>query len=270
MKLTPLGRRFLALNPSAAYELNSTQRDLVASRIVRPPGVRGCREVLTKCVPCYERGRFELPRNAIAHTDLQRISLLISVGVLGLDDDGTYVAEAYSLDVRGQRSKRKMSALELKVRLRDQDEVGAEAELFVLRMEQERLEKAGLSLEASLVRRISHLDIAAGYDIDSFDGGWRGDYDRRVEVKATVRDVIRFFWTRNEMSVALREGRRYWLYLVTCWDRRRRSGNVHKLREPSAFFAARRGLCSVESVVSEVTLPDPGRLDWNPDTGDWR
>lgn len=270
MKLTIVGRRFLALNPSCEYELTSAQKQFLASRIVTPPGVHGCRDVLAKCLPCYERGRFELSQSAVAHSDLPGISLLAAVGVLAVDDDGTYVADAYSRDVRGQVSRRKISALELKVRLRDQDEIGAEAELFVLRMEQDRLEEAGLTLEASLVRRISHLDISAGYDIDSFDGKWRGDYDRRVEVKATVREAIRFFWTRNEMSVALREGKRYWLYLITSWDRRRRCGNVHRLAEPAAFFAARKGLCSVQAVVSEVCLPAPDRLDWNPDSGAWR
>lgn len=270
VRLTAGGRRFLSSNPFCAYELTPAQKHLLAARIVTPPGVHGCRDLLAKCVPCFERGRFELPPSAIAHSDLQRISLLTAVGVLAVDDDGTYVAEAYSRDVRGQVSRRRMSALELKVRLRDQDEVGTEAELYVLRQEQARLEKAGLNLEASLVRRISHLDVAAGYDIDSFDDRWRGDYDRRVEVKATVKEGIRFYWTRNEMSVALREGRRYWLYIVTCWDRRRRCGSVHRLREPAAFFKARKGLCSIEAVVSEIVLPAPGRLDWNPDTGAWK
>ena len=71
----------------------------------------------------------------------------------------------------------------------------------------------GHVIEARCIRRISHVRVNAGYDIESFNGPSPAvNYDRFIEVKAARGPQMRFFWTQNEIQVATRLGERYWIY----------------------------------------------------------
>ena len=82
------------------------------------------------------------------------------------------------------------------------------AELFVLKYEQKRL---GMPL-ASRVRRISEIDVTAGYDIVSFDNPSSTSLDRYIEVKAVSH--MGFHWSQNEYKIAKLKGPTYYLYLI--------------------------------------------------------
>ena len=95
--------------------------------------------------------------------------------------------------------------MELSETLREARKLGALAEEAVVEYERTRLRKLGLVVEASLVRRISQLNAAAGYDIESFDQKRTVlEYDRLIEVKASQGKRVRFYWTRNEYKAAER------------------------------------------------------------------
>lgn len=92
---------------------------------------------------------------------------------------------------------------------------GVIAEEFALQAEKERLINFGRSDLAKLVKRISEENVAAGYDILSFDGPESGvSPDRFIEVKGNSTNQILFFITNNEIEMARRMQNKYWVYCV--------------------------------------------------------
>ena len=63
------------------------------------------------------------------------------------------------------------------------------------------------------VKRISEIDVSAGYDIVSFENSKSFNYDRYIEVKS-FSGQPHFYWSKNEIEVAKLYGDRYYLYLV--------------------------------------------------------
>jgi len=92
---------------------------------------------------------------------------------------------------------------------------GQLAEEFVLNKERERLTGAGRNDLAQLVKKISDQNIAAGYDILSFDGR-ESDicHDRFIEVKGTTSSRILFYVSNNELDTARKLRDKYWIYCV--------------------------------------------------------
>ena len=83
-----------------------------------------------------------------------------------------------------------------------------DAELFVLKLETERLDTNHKP------KRISQIDVTAGYDIVSFKSNSSSDYDLFIEVKSYVGNP-KFFWTKNERNVASTLRGKYSIYLVS-------------------------------------------------------
>lgn len=90
------------------------------------------------------------------------------------------------------------------------DQVGDEAEEWVLRRETLRLSNHPLT---SQIRRLSQTDVAAGFDIISFSSSATLRHDRFIEVKS-YSNAPHFFWTSNEIDAAKALGERYVLVLV--------------------------------------------------------
>jgi Domain of unknown function (DUF3883) len=88
-------------------------------------------------------------------------------------------------------------------------------EFLALEHERNRLVRARHADLAEKVRWTSKENVAAGFDISSFetDGS-----PRFIEVKASVGEARRFVITRNEWNVAQIENDRYWIYLVVNID----------------------------------------------------
>jgi len=93
---------------------------------------------------------------------------------------------------------------------RSQAEQGADAEEFVLAFEKKRLQG---HTQLQLVRRVSLINTAAGYDVESFEGLKSFLPDRFIEVKSH-RGVERFFVSSGEMEAAKELGDHYYLYVV--------------------------------------------------------
>ncbi len=141
-------------------------------------------------------------------------NLLISQGFLIPDrtPQGAhfYISAEYdSLIAEQCRTKRKQLSLDaLKRQLENNEIAGEKAELFVLSYEKKRI---GQPLCDS-IRRISEIDVTAGYDIVSFNSAQSRHPDRFIEVKAISESG--FYWSKNEYETAKLRGEFYYLYLV--------------------------------------------------------
>lgn len=103
---------------------------------------------------------------------------------------------------------KQLSLIQLKKQLELNNLAGEKAELFAFEYEKRRL---GLPLSA-MVKRISEIDVHAGYDIVSFDSPQSQEPDRFIEVKAVSETG--FYWSKNEYEISRLYGKKYFLYLV--------------------------------------------------------
>lgn len=158
---------------------------------------------------CYsfKNELFPLPLSCIRNA-------LISQGFLIplRDPQGTrfYISPLYDALIGNHcKAKRKQLSLEtLKKQLEENEASGEKAELFVVEYEKKRI---GPPL-CEKIKRISEIDVAAGYDIVSYNSDESQEPDRFIEVKAVSSSG--FFWSRNEYEIAKLKGDKYFFYLV--------------------------------------------------------
>lgn len=141
-------------------------------------------------------------------------NVLISQGFLipQREPQGTrfYIAPIYDTLIAKHCKKRQvqLSLERLKKQFEDNELAGEKAELFVVEYEKKRI---GPPLCES-IKRISEIDVTAGYDIVSFNSSNSILPDRFIEVKAVSSSG--FFWSKNEFEIAKLKGEMYYLYLV--------------------------------------------------------
>ena len=141
-------------------------------------------------------------------------NMLISQGFIipirGFQTTSFYIAEEYEHLVAKycKQRKRQMSLEQLKKQIEDNEIAGDIAEKYVLEFEKKRLG----SPKDALIKRVSEIDVAAGYDIASFESPLSVRLDRFIEVKAVSK--AGFFWSRNEYEVAKLKAEKYYIYLV--------------------------------------------------------
>ncbi len=109
-----------------------------------------------------------------------------------------------------KRARRKISLETLKKQLELQEIQGETAEVFVVGYEKARICSTVL---ADKVKRISGIDVTAGYDIVSYKDDTSVQYDRFIEVKSFLGQP-HFYWSKNEIEVATLYGEKYYLYLI--------------------------------------------------------
>ena len=88
---------------------------------------------------------------------------------------------------------------------------GVAAENHVMQLEIDRLMDGGRGDLARLVERVAARDVAAGYDIRSFelDGS-----DRLIEVKSSTSSALRFYLSSNERRFLDEHDSTAWIYFV--------------------------------------------------------
>ena len=64
-----------------------------------------------------------------------------------------------------------------------------------------------------LYTSISIIDVAAGYDIVSYNNDEAIEHDRFIEVKSYVGSP-HFYWSNNEIETAKLYGNKYYIYLI--------------------------------------------------------
>ena len=205
----------ISLLPDIAAVLNDKDK-LNDTLVVSTVNQLFRRGILESSMFCYDSVQYCYAfKNELLPLSLSGVrNVLISQGFLIplRDTQGTrfHISPLYdTLIARHCRERRKQLSLEqLKKQLEHNELVGEKAELFVLEYEKKRL---GAPLSEK-VRRISEIDVTAGYDIVSFNSSQSREPDRFIEVKAV--SSAGFHWSKNEYEIAKLYGEKYFLYLI--------------------------------------------------------
>lgn len=156
-------------------------------------------------------GDIRIPANAFSLSSAVYRNFLYSVDCLV--KEGSYFA-VKDVNLRAKiekqvaQEKRKISQEELLRTLEKQQADGDKGESYVIEYEKKRLNN-----EEFIPKRISVIDVEAGYDIMSYNDSFSCEYDRYIEVKS-YRGKLHFYWSSNEKRVAEALGEKYYIYLV--------------------------------------------------------
>lgn len=219
LRLTNTGIKFLELNPTRTYELTLDQKSFLATTtLINGPWSSSLRDLFLAFSPNYEDLTFiyNIKILGVQKRHSSTIHLLKNLGILDETNGLLSVSPFFVsqiVELRGEPNG--VTEPELDAALNRRRKLSAIAEDAVVEFERKRLISLGRAAEAALVRRISQLDVSAGYDIESFNGdGKVFEYDRFIEVKSSQQSDIRFFWTANEVEVANQLKQKYWIYFV--------------------------------------------------------
>jgi hypothetical protein len=219
VSLTELGQEFLSHNSDSSYEITDAQMHFFAEKaIFNGPWQSRARDLFLSFSPNYSDITYELSMidNPLPVRHNSTVYLLRVLGVLVETEGKLSVSPIYVASVRQLLAYRNSKTQEeLEQALQADRRLAEQAEEAVVEYERKRLKALGCEAEAELVRRISQLDVGAGYDIQSFDGDKPlFDYDRFIEVKVSQGTELRFYWSVNECRVAEEKGDNYWIYFV--------------------------------------------------------
>jgi hypothetical protein len=215
--LTSNGMKFLSLNRGKSYALNSKQRRfLVEMCFLKGRLSEFVRKILVQFSPDFETGLFQLSKlDDLPLKDNNGIfALMLQVGLVEERRDYYFIPRNYALDAdKIIQAVKFLTQSELTEALENQKILGEIAERQVVMFEKERLKKSGYLVESESVIQVSKINVAAGYDILSFDGrSSEMNHNRFIEVKGSSSDRMHFYWSPNEMAAARKLKDRYWLY----------------------------------------------------------
>ena len=141
-------------------------------------------------------------------------NFLIELGIVKYVVDAhnySLASEHIGLYISARDKSNLMTPSALDRKLADKGNIGYTAEQKILSYERDRV---GSSC-ANLVEHVSQKNVAAGYDIRSITLKDDGEIlPRLIEVKAVPSKYYRFYWSRNELSIAQTLGDWYYLYLL--------------------------------------------------------
>ena len=104
--------------------------------------------------------------------------------------------------------RKKISPEELKKIMQDKEKIGLAAEKFIFKKEIEKVSKINKNLN---VEHIALIDVAAGYDILSYNNNEEKIF---IEVKAVSSSNFKFYLTSNEFNISNILKNNYFLYLL--------------------------------------------------------
>jgi hypothetical protein len=245
LRLTTKGSDFLALNKESTYELAPGQsRYLIDTLIVEGPYRSETKKLMRLATRNWKSKTIWIDPSRVALTDRQRdlIGLLRRLGFFAPKENFFEIVAEFVYMATSLSSQRPLTLAELEAMISQRQEMGSEAEQWVLEFERERLKVAGFPIEAAAVALISELDVCAGYDIESFDGESPALAPNRfIEVKSTATNQCTFFWSTNELATARRLDLSYWIYHLRNFGGRGQRLSI--LRAPSRL--QRKGLLAM-------------------------
>lgn len=155
-----------------------------------------------------------ISENQIPKKDKELIELLYAIDFFKDEKTKIKIQNIKPEIISTIKNKMILTDDELTELLLKQKENGSLAEDKTIQYEKKRLEFEGDFDLASAVKKISTIDVCAGYDIKSYTGNNRTfEYDRFIEVKSTTSNKPKFFWSVNEINTAKKLGEKYWVYL---------------------------------------------------------
>lgn len=222
--ITTLGQQFIARNPDRFIEIQDSQKQwLVNEMFLSSTWESRTRSFLRNFYPNYEKVTFQYDwseENTQKNKFNDIANLLIFLDVIQFDNRVLSIKPNYVALVRNILAlSGGLSQEELDEALQVQKDLGNQGEDAVLRFEKRRLERLGRNAEAPRVRKISQLNVTAGYDIESFNGDKPSvDHDRFIEVKSSAGPEIRFFWSDNQFKIAQSLREHYWIYFLRSFE----------------------------------------------------
>ncbi len=259
--ISTLGQKFLNANKERYFEINEAQKQLVTERIIfLGPWSNHARELfnsfsLNQLTEAYElsMGDSSLSKNQSASIHFFKHLGILQEGKFVIQVEKKYSELVYQLTADGKV----MSEQQLEKILMENRKLGARAENVVVEFEKKRLRKLGKPMQAELVKRISTINVAAGYDIESFDGTTDDIFPNRfIEVKATTGDLLHFYWSINEMNVAKKKKNRYWIYMMTNFKEDNPYDTVPILIQNPEYSIPKRSYLTMEAhkfLVKEIS-----------------
>jgi len=217
--ITALGQKYLDANRERYFEINGAQRQLIAERIIfRGAWNHHARELfalfsLNQISATYE---LSIVDTTVSKNQNSIIYFFKYLGII-LEKEFTFQVDKKYTELVYQLTadSKAITEQQLEKILMENRKLGAQAENAVVEFEKKRLRKLGKLIQAEMVKRISTINISAGYDIESFDGTTDVIFPNRfIEVKATQGEEIRFYWSSNEMNVAKKMKNAYWVYMM--------------------------------------------------------
>jgi hypothetical protein len=219
LSLTEIGDEILTLNNENELEMNEAQKEFLILKCILNTRISlDVATIIKQFSITYSKRSFiwsesdSLP--LVAEKGI--ITLLIQLGFFTETKNGLIVSSKYAIYAAKLRAQPNYLSPEKLARELDYSKkIGEIAEEIVLEFEKMRLIEDKQELKASLVQKISDLDVSAGYDIISFNG----DEDdllpnRYIEVKGSNSKEMKFYWSRNEIEKAILLGNKYWIYFV--------------------------------------------------------
>lgn len=217
--ISTLGQKFLNANRARYFEITEAQKQLISERIIfKGAWSHHARDLFDYFSLNQTTATYELSINdtLLSKNQNATIHFFKYLGILQEREFVIRVDKKYSQMVYELTADAKaITEQQLEKILMENRRLGAQAENAVVEFEKQRLRKLGKMAQAELVKRISTINTAAGYDIESFDGTTDEIFPNRfIEVKATQGEEIRFYWSNNEMSVARKKKDTYWIYMM--------------------------------------------------------
>lgn len=228
------GKKLLELNPQLKYDLNEGQKEFFVKNCLLDGKLAPHIEaVLRQFSPAYSKGTYQwyATDNAPMSGDQSIIEVMRQSGLINETNGRLVVNQKYVLLVRNLwKPPAIFTTDELAIKLREAEVIGAIAEDLALDFERKRLQDMGCSLESECIQKISELNVAAGYDIMSFDGpNTILAHDRFIEVKGSTGNKISFFWSKNEVDQAISLGERYWIYFIGGIDKENKTSSTEPI-----------------------------------------
>lgn len=217
--LSTLGNKFLSANKLKYIEVTEGQKQITAERIVfKGAWSNHARDLFDhfSANPLTSLYEVSMIEGTLSKKHEPAIHFFKHLGILQQAETIITVNKRYSQLVYELTADGKAIAeQQLEQLLMENRKLGAQAENIIVEFEKQRLLKLGKSIQSDLVKRISTINSAAGYDIESFDGNNNDVFPNRfIEVKATTGNEIRFYWTINERNVAKVIKDNYWIYVL--------------------------------------------------------
>lgn len=218
LKVEYLGKKLLDANPGKYYEFTENQKNLAAKEfILNKEFLKDISKIIISFNANEKLGTFVWSHSDGIPIEGNRdiLNLMIQLGILERDGPLLFVNQKYVSVIANLKGLEMLSIKKLREILDKKIEVGNIAEDLIVLHERNRLESIGAIEESRLVKKISELNVSAGYDILSFDAKSPDlKYDRFIEAKGSTYNLIRFEWSNNEMRKAKNLGQKYWIYFL--------------------------------------------------------
>ncbi len=227
LKVEYLGKKLLDANPSKNYEFTENQKNLVAREfILNKEFLKDISKIIISFNANEELGTFVWSHSDGIPIEGNReiLNIMIQLGILERDGSLLFVNQKFVSVIANLKGLEMLSIKKLREILDKKIEVGNIAEDLIVLYERKRLESIGATKESKFVKKISDLNVSAGYDVLSFDAESPDlKYNRFIEAKGSSNNLISFEWSNNEMKIAKILGQNYWIYFLGGVDLEKKS-----------------------------------------------